>query len=653
MIDRNELDISQAAERFDSGERMAVDKVEIGQWYWVKETANSDHGGRKKGETYEWFGCATEIGSNYVQIKSPPSKNGYYSERVHFDEFEDRLRYEPDPNAVIEERKAHYAQRIAILNGEISDLTSRLGVVPTMMVTDKLQEGTNALVAVSGQVDVSAYKLALIDAQKTTLPELFKEMQKAHEELASWLGAPMMAMQATFALSKRTEGVIEDRLYTIELYAGLTEEAIQVRDGEPAARNEILRVMQRRFYMDEECLVAYEAGGMDFRDIEHFDAWLAREENFKRILPFERCVVAFRVRRDEKDRETATLLQAFVNMALRDADKSTFLYIRNGDQIWRVNCAFDFGEKLVPDATEFDPSQPMMVKMFGSHRVEKIIPVSAWEDMRDRSQALQKQIEEQKVQKKLHPEKKDWPYIYDHFVDWRHFGPFDPSNIHYDEALSEISKRIKDYNRVAVIIQGLFDRSMVLHPHNPVKVHNPDSFSANIELIYDATTLTHGDKPDFEAYRKRLNRRLTAKSVVVGQDDFWQRAEAEKENKRQENDYRSSHRSYHKRFKPYGNSGPGLLAQMAEWKPRAGKAVFRWQRKRQRDRYLGPVSCTITVPVEELLNVSAYKPGDFKQFFDDPRTRREYLKWAPLMLAAEDYHAGKRPLSSKDESDFD
>ena len=50
---------------------------------------------------------------------------------------------------------------------------------------------------------------------------------------------------------------------------------------------------------------------------------------------------------------------------------------------------------------------------------------------------------------------------------------------------------------------------------------------------------------------------------------------------------------------------------------------------------------TITVPVDKLLNVSAYKPGDYKRFLSDPRTRLEYLQWAPLMMAAEDYHGGK------------
>jgi len=52
----------------------------------------------------------------------------------------------------------------------------------------------------------------------------------------------------------------------------------------------------------------------------------------------------------------------------------------------------------------------------------------------------------------------------------------------------------------------------------------------------------------------------------------------------------------------------------------------------------------IMVPASELLNVSAYTPGDFHQFFDDPRTRAQYLKWAPLLLEAEEYKAGNREL---------
>ena len=42
--------------------------------------------------------------------------------------------------------------------------------------------------------------------------------------------------------------------------------------------------------------------------------------------------------------------------------------------------------------------------------------------------------------------------------------------------------------------------------------------------------------------------------------------------------------------------------------------------------------------------MDAYKPGDYLQFFNDPRTRAKYLKWAPLLLEAEEYHAGNRKV---------
>jgi hypothetical protein len=54
------------------------------------------------------------------------------------------------------------------------------------------------------------------------------------------------------------------------------------------------------------------------------------------------------------------------------------------------------------------------------------------------------------------------------------------------------------------------------------------------------------------------------------------------------------------------------------------------------------IRCHFRCRSNAVLNVSAYKAGDFKIFYADPRTRAEYLKWAPLLLAAEDYVAGKK-----------
>lgn len=47
-------------------------------------------------------------------------------------------------------------------------------------------------------------------------------------------------------------------------------------------------------------------------------------------------------------------------------------------------------------------------------------------------------------------------------------------------------------------------------------------------------------------------------------------------------------------------------------------------------------------PGEHLTCVDAYTPGDFHMFYDDPRTRADYLRWAPVLLACEDWHHARR-----------
>lgn len=85
------------------------------------------------------------------------------------------------------------------------------------------------------------------------------------------------------------------------------------------------------------------------------------------------------------------------------------------------------------------------------------------------------------------------------------------------------------------------------------------------------------------------------------------------------------------------------------------KCDFRWMRERLRTKwvrdpdrfgYMTPdhslIGTKFRCPLKKLLNLDGYLPGDYKQFYEDPRTRADYLKWAPLLLAAEDYYAKGR-----------
>lgn len=630
--------------------------VEIGQWYWVKST--NHHGAES-----EWLGCTVHVGSNYLKLEGPAGSRSSYSDRVHFDNFWTDLRFEPNPEAVIRGKVAYY-QAIADQHmNEVRAITARLGVsTQTKLGEAQASKSDNALMVLNGQRHMDDYKNALVLAERKQLPELFEKIKEAHGTVAAWMTANTLPMKAMAEGMQGTIGEIKDRIFNVSLYAGLMENIVKCRDGEPAAFHEKLCVMQRMFFMDEECLLNYQHGGMTFAKIEQFDAWLAKDENLNRVLPAPRCLIAMRVRRSVLERDwDGSIRSLFINMNMRELDKATFLYIRNGDQLYRLSNDLDFGVSIFPDRADFDPSRPSMVKMFAS-RVDQIISRDDY-DERVKVENARKKLHAQwirenpKAEWKAENPNKSYDYCNPHRVvgsefrpnDW---APFDPSNVYFDDISDNFAKEMKAHNRIALIIQGLFDRSEILHPHPPVKVWSPSSFAASIELVYDGSNVLHdGEAPDFEAYRARCNALLTADSVVIGQDLYWQEKEAEKECRRIDNDWRNKSEYRPKLFKPRGNMGPGYIARMAEWKPRSRSAKFTWHRERQTsgglysgNDYGDPIHTSIIVPADRLFNVSAYQLGDYRQFFQDSRTRADYMKWAPLLLAAEEYHAGCRDL---------
>lgn len=607
--------------------------VEVGQWYWVKDAAE---------DLPQWLGCVVVIGSNYVSLRGPR----HHKERIHVDAFWSRCTREHDPEYVINGKVALHRGRVQDLLQEIKVLTAGLGLTPSLALTGSGTEMTQAL-ALRGQgQEVKDYERALVQAKKEDLPKLFERVREENERAASWMAAMAIPMEAQAGSLKKLIGAIDERVFSISLYAGLTEEVVQVREGAAAALQDKICLLQRRHYMDEECLANYESGGMDFRGIGAFDAWLSRDDNFHRILPFPRCVVAFQVRRGKKDEEAKDFLDLIRISTEAHQNEWTFLYIRNGEQLYRLGTAIDFDEKLFPDMERSKLQGKIYARTFGS----SINELLSEHDYLERC-AVHKQWQEKKAAwdkaKEAGEKVGDRPWCSSGDMDFYEYVPWDKSSVRYDDIAAVVEAEIKAHNRVALVLQGLLDRSPVFHPHPPWQIWTDAGFQAALELVYDdSRALPAADLPDFEAYRARLNASLAPGSVAVGQEQVWLRAEAEKENARMDRDHRHRTTWRHKTYRPHGNPGPGRLAQVAEIN--GSRCLFRWKREKQQGDGRGSdttVNASISVPREKLLNVSAYTPGDYKQFYADPRTRAEYLKWAPLLLAAEDFHAGKAEAS--------
>jgi hypothetical protein len=623
----------------------------VGRWFWIQY----------KDEEEPWLGCVTRLGSNYAKLEYPSEYSR--SDRIHFDNFHKMAKREFNAEAVIADRVEKNRRQVGLLMGKVQDITNRLALNAAPGLTDGGE--TKALARISGdQRPISEYKEALILAKETTLPELFKQIEKENKEMGIWMSASLIPLRATIGELRPLVQAIEGRIFNVELYAGLTEEVEKIQDGAPAAATEKLRIFQGRLYMDEECLVDYQHGGMEFKDMPAFDAWLLKPDNLNRILPFPRCIAAFKVRRDDKNREFTSISKwiRFVLSGAGESDKLTYLYIRNGEQVFRLGTAITFEEKLFPDLDEAKLRGVLYAEGKPSYDRELITEGEYLgriaEEKKERAE-YEAYKKAEKAAKKKGLERGDEGYPAYVSEPWERtkdkFKKYDRDNIYYDDITAFLKSQMDKHNRLVLVLQGLLDRSPVLHPHPPWQLWTPEGFAAALDLIYDQTKgLTAGEAPDFEAYRARLNESLAVGCVTIGQYGAWGRAEAEKYNNDQRRSRYSRYDDREKTFyKPYGNPGPGGLAYVHAFSKKKRTCTYSWTKRRlnrasrryswekeQSER----IPCTFTVDASKLLNVSAYKPGDFKQFFADPRTRADYLQWAPFLLEAEEYHAGNREV---------
>lgn len=632
---------------------------EVGTWWWV----SGDHPDSKDYDRDgAWLGCITEVGSNYVKLEGVD-----YSTRIGTTDLYEDCTPEVAPDSFIAGKIGRHRAAVRELMGEIKRTCARLGV-PFQRALAAAEASSNALATTAGVGHVLEYKTALVKAKDEDLPALFKQIEREHEQMAKWMKAEMIPVRAELEASKAVTEVIEGKIHTVELYAGLQENLVCVRDGEPAHPDTRVTLMQRRLYMDEECLARYEAGGMDFKDVGEFDAWLAREGNFARILPHDRCIVAFRIRRHDKDYGETTLANFIKFWLYHQANQHTFLYIRNGQQLWRMETSIEFGEALFPKREDSDllGNTDLWVKPHEHARdmlitgKEHAARVLEWRAERASHAA------ELKAWRAAGKPEGDWTYVlakddrYNHPAGTRlhrrgkpwgghsiyrdpveHYTPLTPDSIYYDDAMKRTRTAALEHNRIAVIVQGLLDRSTCLHPHPPWKIWTPEGFAAGLELVYDVSrAITPGEVPSWEVYRAQLNKSLKPGCFTLGQTRAWRAAMQKKYG----NKWNES---------PYVGNGPQKIDMVHDVK-RDGSCEFRFSRDRRRPKwvpsdrigYVKPTWPDIPLswwcPADALTCIDGYVPGDFHLFYDDARTRADYIQWAPILLAAEDWHHKRR-----------
>lgn len=386
------------------------------------------------------------------------------------------------------------------------------------------------------------------------------------EEQAIILRAQVTALAEV--LSKAEEAV-----WTINLYLGSNEEIVRLAEGEPAPLEEPITVRQLVLYMDEECAVAAEAGGIDARSVEEFDTWLTSDPAHRaQVFPEAKGIVALKPRRSKKEYG-----DPWANKALNEANRKTYFLLRNGDNLFRMWTDYEVDERLVPKTSEF-------VDLFVKRQY-------------------------------------NWKTHRDDVINLR------PGSEPFMRAEKSADSVKRHYMRAALILQGLLDRTPVFRPLPEAKIDvtKQEAYEGPIRVILDADLMLSDGVERFADWVKRINAALEPGMRIIGSFNNW-------EHGLRHYDYEK--RYGNERISPNGASYPdsGVIHTLDS--RRGDGFVFYYERTGEWRDYAKRASCVVYRGDEFILNFDAASVEEMEYYLSSRLDRHNYLYMIPILKRA-------------------
>jgi hypothetical protein len=415
----------------------------------------------------------------------------------------------------IEEWEGEEVEDEAALDAQIASATERLAALraeaEALIATDS-GASTELVPAEKSPQSVKREMAAL----RATVTKKQDEIKLVAKEIKDLMERKMDAMMAVIAPMQKMVKRLEETIWTVNLYLGRDEEIKVLREGDTCPADEPLVIRQLVLAMDEETAINPEEHGIDARNIEEFDAWiLADPAHLDQVLPERKGVVALVPRYRSKHEA-----DPWTQMRMDEANEQTYFLIRNGDALYRIWTAFNVGRHLVPVSDEFSSFFYQDTFSWEKHETFKI--------------------------------------------------PITPGSHAWLKAEESADERRRHYMRVALILQGLIDRTTVFHPLPPegLSFGDPETYKRDaIKFIYDAEGLLTTGREEFREWQRRLNAQLRPGMRFIGAfntDDF------------QHDRYEYNHR--HTRISPPGAPFPGSDVLHTIERRDGDKLIFLYER---------------------------------------------------------------------------
>lgn len=281
------------------------------------------------------------------------------------------------------------------------------------------------------------------------------EVEKKVKAMEAELRAQLALLEPALAQLAR----LEDGVDALNIYLGRDEEIITVLEGERAPADHVITIRQSVLAMDEESLISADSFGMDFRDIDRFVEWLQRDPaHVEQLIPERKGITALIARRARSEHEDPWMQQA-----ADQKNRETWWLVRNGECLWLTTTDFTVGNRTVPTPKEFT----------------------------------------------------------DMFIERGSFGrpdrPLEPGSAKWLKAEERADKRTRHYMKVALLLQGLLDRTTVLHPHdNPSFLDQAHYDSGRVQVILDDENALTDGRPSYSEWLRQKKADLHAGMRVIG-----------------------------------------------------------------------------------------------------------------------------------------
>lgn len=360
-----------------------------------------------------------------------------------------------------------------------ADLRNRYAVVKQELAAVEAEVSAPAAPALGNGVEPALALKTEAAEKRAQVSRLQRELKAVAEEMRQAMERQMSEMRALMRPMEEKVRQWTEVIQTTNLYLGRDEEIIRLRGGEPAPADTPITIRQMVLSMDEETALHVGDGGdrmgMDHMDIEDFDEWLlADPANLNQVLPEQRGVVALVPRRRGKDYG-----DPWANDQRNAANLHTYWIIRNGKQVFRMDTQFDVGNNLVPLQDEFTS---LFRKRSFDYETRQHVSVD------------------------LVPGSREWM-----------------------QAEEAQGARQRHFMKVALILQGLVDRTNIFHPlpEGGVSLLHPEAYEqGKAVMLADGERSLTANRTPFYTWLRELNAQLRPGMRIIaefGHEDFRER----------------------------------------------------------------------------------------------------------------------------------